>query len=296
MPSNNKLVKKILWIFSLSTIALLSGCSHTPTKDGPPNFYVDETKIPNAVPKYEPLSRSGNMDHYSVFGKRYNIMRTSRNYEEVGIASWYGTKFHSHHTSNGERYNMLAMTAAHKTLPLPTYVQVTNLKNNKKVIVKVNDRGPFESNRLIDLSYVAAKKLGMLGHGTTYVDVKSVDPRDMPDYAIRFAKNTPERLSNDFTITSNGEAKSTTQVAAAAPTTVNDYLRYAHTTHKNHYAKLNTATNKHHYQHVASLHHKTHAGSSKTHIASKKHHTHINQFKEVASASHTNKSTKATID
>jgi len=113
-------------------------------------------------------------------------MASSKNYEEQGVASWYGTKFHAQRTSSGERYNMLAMTAAHKTLPLPTYVQVTNLRNGKKIIVKVNDRGPFESNRLIDLSYVAAKKLGMLGHGTAYVDVKAIDP-------TRYDKNTFDR-------------------------------------------------------------------------------------------------------
>ena len=156
-------------------LLILTSCA-THRKDGPPNFYVDESKIPNAEPKDEPLSKSGNMNSYNVFGKRYYVMKSSRNYEEKGIASWYGTQFHRHHTSSGERYNMLAMTAAHKTLPLPTYVQVTNLKNGKQVIVKVNDRGPFEANRIIDLSYVAAKKLGMLGHGTAYVDVKAIDP------------------------------------------------------------------------------------------------------------------------
>ncbi len=155
---------------------LLSSCSHTSRKDGPPDFYVDETKIPNAVPKPEPLSKYGNYKSYVVFGKRYYTLRSSKNYEAVGIASWYGTKFNSRYTSSGERYDMLGMTAAHKTLPLPTYVEVTNLKNQRSIIVKVNDRGPFESNRLIDLSYVAAKKLGMLGHGTTRVRIKAIDP------------------------------------------------------------------------------------------------------------------------
>jgi rare lipoprotein A len=168
--------RRVFWLVVLLATVILNGCSHVRTKDGPPNFYVDETKIPNAVPKPEPLSRIGNKPYYTVFGTRYYVMSDSKNYEERGIASWYGTQFHTRHTSNGERYNMLSMTAAHKTLPLPTYVQVTNLKNNKQVIVKVNDRGPFESNRLIDLSYVAAKKLGMLGRGTAYVDVKAIDP------------------------------------------------------------------------------------------------------------------------
>jgi rare lipoprotein A len=184
----------LAWVLVLFAITLLNGCSHTSRKDGPPNYYVDETRIPNAVPKIEPLSKYGNMNHYTVFGRRYYVMKTSKNYQEQGIASWYGTQFHSHHTSSGERYNMLAMTAAHKTLPLPTYVEVTNLKNGKKIIVKVNDRGPFESNRLIDLSYVAAKKLGMIGHGTTHVDVKAIDPRDalaQPELLVKKSNPTP---------------------------------------------------------------------------------------------------------
>ena len=160
----------------LFSIFLCSCSSHVSRQDGPPNFYVDETKIPNAVPKPEPLAKFGNMSSYVVFGKRYYPMKSSRYYEAIGTASWYGTKFHTRLTSSGEPYNMLSMTAAHKTLPLPTYVEVTNLKNSRKIIVKVNDRGPFESNRLIDLSYVAAKKLGMLGHGTTLVKVKAIDP------------------------------------------------------------------------------------------------------------------------
>jgi rare lipoprotein A len=168
---------QLLGLGLIAFVVLVNGCTHT-VKDGPPQFYVNEDQIPNAVPKVEPLSKNGNMNHYTVFGKQYFVMNSSRNYEEQGIASWYGTKFNTHYTSNGERYNMLAMTAAHKTLPLPTYVQVTNLANGKQIIVKVNDRGPFESNRLIDLSYVAAKKLGMMGHGTARVNVKAIDPRD----------------------------------------------------------------------------------------------------------------------
>jgi rare lipoprotein A len=159
----------------LTFILLLNACS-TIKHDGPPNFYVDETKVHDAVPKVEHASKYGNRASYTVKGKQYHVMKNSKHYEAVGVASWYGTRFHSLLTSSGERYNMLAMTAAHKTLPLPTYVQVTNLKNGKKVIVKVNDRGPFEGNRLIDLSYVAAKKLGMLGHGTAMVDVKAINP------------------------------------------------------------------------------------------------------------------------
>lgn len=162
-------------IFLVILMLFLASCS-TISKDGPPSYPVDESKIPDAVPKTEPLSKYGNKTSYRVFGKNYYVMKSSKSYHARGVASWYGTKFHHQRTSSGERYNMLAMTAAHRSLPLPTYVQVTNLKNGKKVIVKVNDRGPFESNRLIDLSYVAAKKLGMIGHGTTIVDVRALDP------------------------------------------------------------------------------------------------------------------------
>lgn len=166
-------------IFKVIVIVLfalvLCSCSHV-RRDGPPNFNVDETKIPNAVPKPERLSKYGNMRSYTVNGIRYYPMRSARHYQAVGTASWYGTLFHEQRTSNGERYDMLAMTAAHKTLPLPTYVEVTNLRNHRKIIVKVNDRGPFKPGRIIDLSYVAAKKLGMLGRGTAPVRVVAIDP------------------------------------------------------------------------------------------------------------------------
>lgn len=188
---NNTFFQVICYL-SLLAFGLLNGCS-TARRDGPPSYNVDVSNIPDAVPKVEPLSRVGNKP-YTVFGKRYYVMSSSKNYEQRGIASWYGTKFHGHHTSNGERYNMLAMTAAHKTLPLPTYVEVTNLKNGRKVIVKVTDRGPFENNRLIDLSYAAAKKLGMLGHGTAPVNVKAIDP-------LRYDKNY--HSSNHFFLAEN---------------------------------------------------------------------------------------------
>lgn len=111
---------------------------------------------------------------YAQAGKRYRVLHTSKNYTEKGVASWYGPRFNRKRTSTGERFNMYQMTAAHKTLPLPTYVQVTNLTNGRQVIVKVNDRGPFVSNRLIDLSYAAAKKLGMVGRGTAPVSVRAI--------------------------------------------------------------------------------------------------------------------------
>lgn len=159
--------------------AILAACApyHRQVRDGAPNFNVDVSKIPNAVPKVEPACRFGNPPSYNVLGHRYYVMKSSHGYDERGIASWYGTLFHKHRTSCGEPYNMLAMTAASKVLPLPTYAEVTNLQNGKRVIVKVNDRGPFEKNRILDLSWVAAKKLGIIGHGTGYVEVKAIDPR-----------------------------------------------------------------------------------------------------------------------
>lgn len=137
----------------------------------------DVMSIPDAVPKVEAHSRYGNPSNYVVFGKRYNVLPTSKNYVERGIASWYGTKFHGNRTSSGESYDMYAMTAAHKTLPLPTYARVTNITNGRSVVVKINDRGPFHGNRVIDLSYSAAAKLGILGEGTGLVEVRALDPR-----------------------------------------------------------------------------------------------------------------------
>ncbi len=120
------------------------------------------------------------MPYYTVYGKRYYIMKSPRNFVQTGMASWYGTKFHSRRTSSGEKYDMLAMTAAHKTLPLPTYVEVTNLKNHRQIIVKVNDRGPFSSNRIIDLSYVAAKKLECWDMALRGYKLKRSTPMFMP--------------------------------------------------------------------------------------------------------------------
>lgn len=128
------------------------------------------------VPKVEPLSRYGNGPTYSVRGKTYHVLTSVRGYHARGIASWYGRKFHGHLTSSLEPYDMYKFTAAHKTLPLPSYVRVTNLDNGRSVIVRVNDRGPFHANRLIDLSWAAAVRLGIWKHGTGVVDVEAIDP------------------------------------------------------------------------------------------------------------------------
>lgn len=154
--------------------------------DGAPDNDFDASRIPDAVPRVEPRSRYGNPDSYVVNGKRYYVKPSSQGYAERGMASWYGKKFHGHRTSSGETYDMYGMTAAHKTLPLPTYAEVTNLNNGKKIIVKINDRGPFHPGRIIDLSYAAAKKLDIAGHGTAPVQVRALDPRQ-PAHPVRTA-------------------------------------------------------------------------------------------------------------
>ena len=170
--------KRILFV--LLSCLLLFSCGRLEKViapgDAAPDKQVDVSTIPNAVPKNEPKSRYGNPESYVVFGKRYYVLDSSKNYVEKGIASWYGTKFHGRRTSSGETYDMYAMTAAHKTLPLPTYVQVKNLNNGKYIIVKVNDRGPFHENRIIDLSYTAAIKLDIIKKGTGLVEVRAIDP------------------------------------------------------------------------------------------------------------------------
>lgn len=157
------------------TAALVVGCAG-PDTDRAPKRPPDLSDVPDAVPRVEPRSASGNPPFYEVFGKRYHVMPTASGYRERGIASWYGTKFHGRRTSSGEPYDMYAMTAAHKTLPLPAYVRVTSLENGRSIVVRVNDRGPFVDNRLIDLSYAAAVKLGMVGAGTAMVQVETIDP------------------------------------------------------------------------------------------------------------------------
>lgn len=159
------------------TMIAVAGCGGSKLRgDGPPS---GSTRIPDlpgdAVPRPEPRSRYGNGPVYEVLGKRYTVMNTSKDYQERGVASWYGTKFHGNLTSNRETYNMYAMTAAHKTLPLPTYVRVRNLRNDKSVVVRVNDRGPFAHNRIIDLSYAAALKLDMVKDGTSLVEVTAIN-------------------------------------------------------------------------------------------------------------------------
>jgi rare lipoprotein A len=159
----------------------LSACFSAPPRPSPPAESVPlETppapqSVPDVVPRIEPRSRNGNPPFYDVFGKRYYVLSSSVGYVERGVASWYGPGFHKARTSIGEPYDMYGMTAAHKTLPLPAYVRVTNLQNGRSVVVRLNDRGPFVGNRIIDLSYTAASKLDMLRNGTAMVEVRSLD-------------------------------------------------------------------------------------------------------------------------
>lgn len=157
---------------------LVAGCSGLAPEpqDGPGRVIDDPMAIPDAVPRDIPASRYGNPERYEVFGRTYKVMDTARDHRERGIASWYGRKFQGRRTSSGEPYDMYAMTAAHKHLPLPTWVEVRHLENDRTIVVKVNDRGPFADNRIIDLSYAAAAKIGMLDAGTAPVAIRTVTP------------------------------------------------------------------------------------------------------------------------
>jgi rare lipoprotein A len=168
---------------------LLGACASEPPRkatpvepsDGPSTQVLRAEDVVDAVPRVEPRARYGNHSPYEVFGRKYHVLTSSEGYHERGTASWYGSKFHGRRTSSGEPYDMHLATAAHKSLPLPTYAEVTNLDNGRRVIVKVNDRGPFKDERLIDLSYGAALRLDMIGRGTARVEVRAIDPRSFDD-------------------------------------------------------------------------------------------------------------------
>ncbi len=151
----------------------------------------DLDSIPDAVPRAEPRSRYGNPESYVVFGQTYRLQKSARGHVERGLASWYGPGFHAERTSSGEPYDMYAMTAAHKTLPIPAYVRVTHLENGRSVVVKVNDRGPFVGDRIIDLSYTAAHKLGMLRSGTAPVEIRVLEPGEATPTPSLTASSTP---------------------------------------------------------------------------------------------------------
>ncbi len=145
-------------------------------RDGAPPFRGDIMRIPDALPRPEPRTAAGNKSPYTVLGRTYTVRPVPAGHRERGLGSWYGTKFHGRKTSLGEDYDVYSMTAAHKTLPLPSYVRVTNLENGRRIVVRVNDRGPFHDGRVIDLSYAAAYRLGYANRGTALLELEVLDP------------------------------------------------------------------------------------------------------------------------
>lgn len=172
-------------ILVLTLVALiLAGCASSPEPDHSSRYTISQDRAPSgsfdvsgladATPRYEEPRRAGNKSPYKVWGKQYHVLDTNEGYVQRGTASWYGEKFHGHKTSNGEVFDMYEMSAAHKSLRIPGYARVTNLDNGRSVVVRVNDRGPFHGDRMIDLSYAAAKKLGYQGKGTARVEVATI--------------------------------------------------------------------------------------------------------------------------
>jgi rare lipoprotein A len=196
---NKVSIKKTLSIVGL---VLINGCSsQEPTdrydidSDIAPDSPISVDHLEDAHPQYEPYSLGGN-NNYTLRGKNYSIVKKTEGFTEKGKASWYGKKFHGHLTSNGEIYDMYSMSAAHKTLPIPSYVKVTNTDNGKTTIVRINDRGPFHEGRIIDLSYAAAYKLDVLRTGTANVEIEVISitiPTDankktaLPQFIIQVA-------------------------------------------------------------------------------------------------------------
>jgi rare lipoprotein A len=166
-------------------------------RDGAPDagdIPADVANTPDAVPKREPRSASGNPDEYEAFGTVYRVLDDAAGFRERGRASWYGKKFQGRKTASGEPYDMFAMTAAHKTLPIPSYVRVTNLGNGKTAVVRINDRGPFHSGRIIDLSYAAAARLGVIRDGHAEVEIVALQPEDDTQVATAAPRNASAPL------------------------------------------------------------------------------------------------------
>jgi rare lipoprotein A len=199
---------RIQWvlIILLSVIVYVGGCSSSPPVSPP-----DELKGYGNTPSSQvPVKKTGTFKSYKIAGKTYHPLSHARGFSQKGLASWYGKKFHGRKTANGETYNMYAMTAAHKTLPMNTWVQVTNLDNGKKVVLRVNDRGPFVQSRIIDLSYTGAKKLGVVGPGTAKVKVvalgKSAGKNNKKYIPVDYWKGNFTSQVGAFTVLSNARA------------------------------------------------------------------------------------------
>ncbi|GAB1261661.1 septal ring lytic transglycosylase RlpA family protein [Aurantivibrio plasticivorans] len=187
---------RLILVAGFSLFAL-TGCislGKQDIKDSGPPKPVDVAHVPDAVPRVEPRTSAGNKSPYTVLGKTYSVLPESHGFTQRGYASWYGRKFHGRRTSNGEVYNMYGMTAAHKNLPIPTFVTVRNIENGKEVIVRVNDRGPFHGDRIIDLTYAAAKKLGFVDKGTAMVEIAAIDP--VAFHAERNARETQSQQAS----------------------------------------------------------------------------------------------------
>lgn len=184
-------MKLARWIGLLACTLLLAACGREAVRevsDGPPSERFDPALIERPEPRPEPRSAYGNHSPYEVLGRTYRVMDSAAGYSESGVASWYGTKFHGRLTSSGEPYDLYQLTAAHRTLPLPTWVEVTRLDTGKTIIVRVNDRGPFHPDRIIDLSWAAASKLGMTELGTAPVEVRAIAFEDGPGDTPRPAR------------------------------------------------------------------------------------------------------------
>jgi rare lipoprotein A len=180
------------FVFIIAVITSLSACTFG-VPIGDRNGGSQRTVIPKTTP-----SASGNPSSYVVAGKRYYVLDSSNGFKQRGVASWYGKKFHGRKTSSGETYNMYAMTAAHKTLPIPVYVRVKNLTNGRSIVVKVNDRGPFIEGRIIDLSYSAAQKLDIIGTGTAQVEINTLAAGRNPSTPVVRAIPLTEERAQDI--------------------------------------------------------------------------------------------------
>lgn len=175
-----------LWFVGCLLLIGLGGCSGSEPRpawqdDGAPAVAISPEEVADAVPRPDPILRAGNTSPYEVAGIQYTVLPSASGYREEGIASWYGTKFHGRKTSNGEDYDLYLPTAAHRSLPIPSYVRVTNLDNGRSMVVRVNDRGPFHAERLIDLSYGAAVRLGFVDRGTAPVRVEALEVAGVDD-------------------------------------------------------------------------------------------------------------------
>lgn len=213
------------FIVIASIMLVLSACGsssnsrYSMDKDAYPDRAIKASEVKDAVPKKVVRTKAGNKSPYTVLGKTYRVMPSSKGFTQTGEASWYGKKFHGHKTSNGETYDMYGMSAAHKTLPIPTYVRVTNLDNGLSTVVRVNDRGPFHGGRIIDLSYAAATKLDYAGKGTARIKVEALEAGE--SYEVTQKPTTVTPSSNTTSDTQNYHLPGNTYLQVAAYSQIN---------------------------------------------------------------------------